>query len=210
VVDSGGGYHLYWLLRDPVIIADEHKREYLQSVQARWVDFVGSDPGAKDLARVLRLPGTHNRKPSYGPDFPEVRFLRVFWDKVYRLVDLTHLLPPDTRPTTAARVVQRLKNNAPRPEIPQDDAKLLELARNARNGAKFARLFDRGDIGGYASQSEADAALCAILAFWTGGDVSRIDALFRLSALFRPDKWDSIHVKGKTYGAATIERTMAL
>lgn len=208
VIDSGGGYHLYWLLRDPVTITNDN-RERLASVQSRWVDFVGSDPGAKDLARVLRLPGTQNRKPTYGPDFPEVRLLRVFWDKVYRLTDLTHLLPPVARKTAASEAIRRLTETK-RSDPPTDDGKLLDLARNARNGAKFAALYDRGDTSGYNSQSEADAALCAILAFWTGGDLSRIDALFRLSALFRPDKWDSVRVKGKTYGAATIERAATL
>ncbi len=62
VVRSGGGYHLYWLLDEPwhmdrPDILDEAKR-----LQADWVAFVGGDEGAKDLARVLRLPGTKNYK----------------------------------------------------------------------------------------------------------------------------------------------------
>jgi primase-polymerase (primpol)-like protein len=64
---------------------------------------------------------------------------------------------------------------------------LLEAARAAANGTKFTRLW-AGDIGGYPSRSEADLALCSMLAFWTGPDPARIDRLFRQSRLLRP-KW---------------------
>jgi IS5 family transposase len=45
-------------------------------------------------------------------------------------------------------------------------------------GAKFSALW-RGDFSAYRSQSEADQALCNYLRFWTGGDVVRMDHLFR-------------------------------
>lgn len=44
------------------------------------------------------------------------------------------------------------------------------------------------DVDGW-GRSEADAALCSHLAFWTGRDCARIDNLFRASGLMR-DKWD--------------------
>jgi hypothetical protein len=70
------------------------------------------------------------------------------------------------------------------------DQELLERAFKAGNGAKFQKLYG-GDWSGYPSQSEADFALCNLLAFWTGPDVGRIDALFRGSGLMRP-KWDRV------------------
>lgn len=91
----------------------------------------------------------------------------------------------------------------PRPTNLADD-ELLEKARTATNGAKFSQLWS-GRTDGYSSQSEADLALCDMLAFWTGGDAARMDALFRSSDLFRP-KWDERHYGGgQTYGAHTIE-----
>jgi putative DNA primase/helicase len=90
-----------------------------------------------------------------------------------------------------------------------EDEVLLSKARAAKNGDRFRALFDEGDLSGYHSQSEADLALCDRLTFWTNGDTVRIDQLFRRSALFRP-KWDERHfADGRTYGAATIEKTMA-
>ena len=86
-----------------------------------------------------------------------------------------------------------------------DDATLIARAQAARNGQKFASLW-RGDAGGYASRSEADLALCGILAFWTGGETSRIDRLFRASGLMR-EKWDEPRGDA-TYGARTIARAL--
>jgi len=92
---------------------------------------------------------------------------------------------------------------------PLDDDDLLERARQARNGDRFRRLFDDGDLTDHPSQSEADLALCARLAFWTNGDAAQMDRLFRRSKLFRP-KWDESHsTDGHTYGDITIARAIA-
>jgi hypothetical protein len=68
------------------------------------------------------------------------------------------------------------------------DSDLLAWASRAKNGAKFSALFS-GDTSGYPSGSEADAALLAILAFWTGGDAERMERLFGGSELARRGKW---------------------
>ncbi|WP_449271634.1 phage NrS-1 polymerase family protein, partial [Haloferax profundi] len=56
--------------------------------------------------------------------------------------------------------------------------------------------------------SEADMALCCLLAFWTGGDTKQMDTMFRQSGLLRA-KWDEVHyADGSTYGGKTIERAI--
>jgi putative DNA primase/helicase len=65
-----------------------------------------------------------------------------------------------------------------KPSISLGHSELLMKARSARNGAAFARLFAGNWEGDYASQSEADMALCCHLAFWTGRDAGRMDALY--------------------------------
>jgi putative DNA primase/helicase len=93
-------------------------------------------------------------------------------------------------------------------DIDLEDEDLLEKARNASNGEKFERLWN-GNMGGYDSHSEADMALCCLLAFWTGGDQTQMDQLFRQSELHR-EKWDEVHyADGSTYGEKTIERSIA-
>lgn len=75
-----------------------------------------------------------------------------------------------------------------REPVPLSDLTLIEKARSARNGSEFAQLWE-GDISAYPSHSEADLALCNMLAFWTNGDAARMDRLFRQSGLYRDDKW---------------------
>jgi putative DNA primase/helicase len=94
----------------------------------------------------------------------------------------------------------------PRP-INLDDTDLLRLAEAAANGPKFSQLWS-GNFSGYPSQSEADMALCDLLAFWAGGDAGRMDRMFRSSGLMRP-KWDERHYGGgQTYGDHTIEEAL--
>ncbi len=89
--------------------------------------------------------------------------------------------------------------------LPDDE--LLRRARGAAHGDGFDRLW-RGDASAYPSHSEADLALACHLAFWTGGDLTRMDALFRQSGLYRP-KWDKKHYSsGATYGATTLDRAL--
>jgi len=104
----------------------------------------------------------------------------------------------DESPTTGASDV----------DVDLEDEDLLEKARNASNGEKFERLWN-GNTVGYDSQSEADMALCCLLAFWTGGDRTQMEQLFRQSGLLR-EKWDEVHyADGSTYGEKTIERAIA-
>lgn len=67
VVDSGGGYHLYWLFPEPFLLVSDEDRRAAMEQQAAWVEHVGADPASKDLARVLRVPGTRNIKYQPAP-----------------------------------------------------------------------------------------------------------------------------------------------
>ncbi len=91
--------------------------------------------------------------------------------------------------------------------LPMSEHDLIQKARNAKDGAKFWALWN-GDTSGYVSQSEAELALCTLLAFWTGKDAHQIDRLFRQSRMYREEKWDRNARSGETYGAGTIARAL--
>jgi putative DNA primase/helicase len=91
IVDSGGGYHCYWLLSVPWVLTNDEEREQARKLQAAWVMLVDSDADSKDLARVLRLPGTFNHK--YDPPRP-VTVVRADFDLLYELDDLATLAAP--------------------------------------------------------------------------------------------------------------------
>ncbi len=82
----------------------------------------------------------------------------------------------------------KVKYSAKRDGNKQDFDIVCNL-RKQKNGEKFSKLYDKGDFSDYGSQSEADAALCAMIAFRTGPDPPAIDELFRGSALYR-EKWE--------------------
>ncbi len=101
---------------------------------------------------------------------------------------------------------QSKSNGQPSGPIDASDDELLDKARNARNGSgdKFKKLFDQGDISDYPSPSEADQALCNLLAFWTGRDANRMETLFGRSALGKRDKW----LKRSDYRGWTLDKAI--
>lgn len=73
VVETKNGFHVYWLLYDPIFLSElnpkqqeDIKLQYRQVEEAILARFDG-DPGAKDVARVLRVPGTHHQKDPLNP-----------------------------------------------------------------------------------------------------------------------------------------------
>lgn len=101
-------------------------------------------------------------------------------------------------PKVAPKVVQ---------PVDLSDMEIIDKARNCKTGTLFQLLWSGQWEGVYSSQSEADLALCNMLAFWTQRDESRIDSLFRRSGLMRP-KWDM--KRGTyTYGQNTVGKAVA-
>jgi putative DNA primase/helicase len=124
----------------------------------------------------------------------------------------------ESRQEQLERVVQRVfgssaaesenghgtNGSAPKPNGLADDA-LIQKALSASNGERFSRLWS-GDTSGYGSHSEADLALCGMLAFWTGGDPIRMDLLFRASGLYR-EKWERADYREGTISEALDGKT---
>ena len=83
------------------------------------------------------------------------------------------------------------------PVVNKKAERIIQELRNQRNGEKFSKLFDQGILDGCDSPSEADAALCAVVAFRAGNDAALIDTIFRQSALYR-EKWEREDYREKT------------
>jgi P4 family phage/plasmid primase-like protien len=68
VIDSGGGIHAYWLFHEPVSIAadsreDQEAGEAIEAILKHLARVFAGDTSVCELARIMRLPGTHNHKP---------------------------------------------------------------------------------------------------------------------------------------------------
>jgi putative DNA primase/helicase len=85
------------------------------------------------------------------------------------------------------------------------EQEIMDIMLRSKVGAKIRPLMD-GDISAYASQSEADLALCNYSAFFSGRDAQMIDNIFRQSGLMR-DKWDERRGQS-TYGEITIKKAI--
>jgi len=157
------------------------------------------------------LPGPNNRK---GP-------LEMYESGRYFTLTGEHLDGTPTEIHERQDVLERLyrhvfkiekassATNGHKPQTaPLDvgDEDLLALAKQAKNGEKFSRLWS-GDTSDYAGDdSRADLALCSLLAFWTDGDTERMDHLFRQSGLMR-EKWNRHDYRERTFNRVLEGRT---
>lgn len=108
------------------------------------------------------------------------------------------------------RTKSKSKASTPAEQIPLQPCtssaqEVIDRASRSRQGQKFAALY-AGDTTGYNSNSEADMALCNMLAFWCQGDLQLMDEIFRSSGLMR-EKWDRKQ-SGTTYGAITLQKAI--
>lgn len=103
--DSGGGYQAVWLIDETVLVTDANRTDTAH-IQKEWVRLIGGDPAVSDLNRVLRLPGSVNRKPKYGPYGHAVTFAWCDLKLTYTYPVLAALLPelPEAMPNKPRRV----------------------------------------------------------------------------------------------------------
>lgn len=117
-VTSGGGWHSYWFLREPIDLTNGGAAEAKVALR-RLVTFLQGDLSAAEPARVLRLPGTLNHK--YAPPRPVV-LEHVDPDRRYALDEILAVLPQHVAPVPAEA----------RPALPE------VIASGGRNDALFS------------------------------------------------------------------------
>jgi len=182
--------------------------EVITAVES-YTEVSPSETGIRIFAKAELPPG--RRKGGHFEIYDDVRFFTVTGkhlkdtpltveprQKELEQIYFKAFPPPETEP----------QKTVPPPSNENLDEAIIERAFKAKNGAKFKLLWE-GNTAGYPSQSEADLALCTMLAFWMRKNPTSVDRLFRKSKLFRP-KWDKSHSSdGKTYGEMTVEKAIA-
>ena len=168
-----------------------------------------SGTGVHILLFSPELPGPRRRKgrlEMYGPGSP--RFFTVTGDHLPGTPATCNMRPE----ALGSFYAQHLADPVPAPQggsaaspvaLDLSEADLLQVAFHAANGAKIRALFEeRGRDGG----SEGDAALCALLAFYSGGDAGLLERLMRASQRARP-KWQSLR-GGETWIARECRKAV--
>ncbi len=210
IVSSGYGLHVYWLFESPVRMDTEEQQQQKQQAKKLLVEWqqafrnVWKAKGWKldvthNLDRLLRIPGTYNHKrggkrlvkpfggasgQKYTPEALREALESLPVPQEVTEIDFDNLPVPSTpqmtRMDTGARAAPVISDEW---SLDLSDSDLLQKAREAKDGEKFTRLFDKGDSADFKSESEADQALLCLLAYWTGRDRMRMQRLFLTSAL---------------------------
>ena len=204
IVDSGSGFHLKWLLREPFKLSEETREQditRIEKVQRHLLKYFKADQAVSDIGHPLGLPYTVNSR--YNPP----RLVQIIFDDFklkYNLSDFETFFQDceDADDETTEE-----EDTEPHTSLLSDE-EVLERAGKAGNAAKFNSLMAGKWEGLYETQSEADMALCMVLAFWCNRDAEQMDRLFRTSGLYRK-KWNQRNGAG-TYGSRTIKAAIAL
>ncbi len=89
VVHSGHGHHVYWMLSEAIDLTVDGARENVEALLRQSADLVGGDLQVCEVARLMRLPGSHNSK--FEGEFLPVEVLELN-GKRYHLEDLAEML----------------------------------------------------------------------------------------------------------------------
>lgn len=193
VVESGNGYHAYWVLNESIDVDDTNRDELIKTVEGihrRIHQDYDSDPAGIDVLRLLRLPGHEHRKQ---PDHPfMVSVVVENEDTKYTLEELKEAIPP---------LIKEEKVAVPG-SLSGDKQERLEKMLQKDH---IKRLYD-GDTSNYGDDvSKADSALCFHLAFWFEKDAQVMEEVWLQSPLGQREKTQ----ERKDYRDRTIEHAIA-
>lgn len=216
VVHSGHGLQAWYLFDKPIAVSTQSQKVKGSRMLKGLVDLVNIKAAPKgwkfdpvgDLARVMRIPGTFNRKSNPAP----VRLLKesgarynpIFLEELIRFELPTEELAQLPGSDIAAYSPFDAEIETP---VQFSDENVLMMAEKRHND-KFSSLFYRGDVSMFGGdQSRADLSLCDMLAY-SSSLPAQVDRLFRQSALMR-SKWDERHgTDGSTYGQMTVDKAV--
>ena len=114
---------------------------------------------------------------------------------------------PDAQPALDKLIIdyqnakgKKKQKSTARPTTQKSDADIIETLKGGKQANKFNALWQGRWEPLYNSQSEADLALCNIIAFHAN-DKTQVDSLFRQSALYR-EKWERKDYRTETLNKA--------
>src|SRR5260221_8638420 len=111
ILDSGGGWHAYWILSKPLLLTDPSSRDYAAHLLRGLFCALGADPEyVKSVASIMRLPDSVNTKPERGGAV--VTVIEFALDRRYPISDFAWL-------EARAELPKKLLNQAEHPPLPR-------------------------------------------------------------------------------------------
>ncbi len=157
IIDSGGGWHGYWLLEEPFHIQSETDRQKIAGILRGLFSALGGDPEyVKTVAGIMRLPDSVNTKPERGDVV--VTVIESHPEPRYALATFTWLESQPHQASFDGLKVVTLNGNGHHPLPPRTESYLASGAANgSRNTELFAAACQMRDAG--YSQSDAEREL---------------------------------------------------
>ena len=153
IVHSGGGYHCYWVLLNPVKVMLIGLDNIESINRALSASLVGDT--ATDISRLLRVPGTFNLKI---PDNPRPVTVESYSGKRYQYEDFAHLVKSDDhKGKSAGPTIGTSPSISWAAAVNPIDADSLPISE------KIKSLIKQGNCCRYISRSHADFAVITSL-----------------------------------------------
>ncbi|MEQ8673768.1 MAG: hypothetical protein RLP44_29945 [Aggregatilineales bacterium] len=158
ILDSGGGWHSYWLLDEPFLLeTDKDKQKTSQIMQGLFSVLSGDEGYVKSVASIMRLPSTINTKP----ERLNARVQIIEWhpERRYSLSNF-EWLEVKPKPQNGYMSTFSTNGNGQHPLPPRTEQYLASGAVDgSRNAELFAAACQLRDAGH--SQSDAERELVA-------------------------------------------------
>jgi putative DNA primase/helicase len=153
LVHTGGGFHCYWVLINPLKVAD-YGLETLEGINKGLSSVLGAD-STHDIGHVFRVPGTYNFKE---PDHPRLAEVVSISGRKYSFEDFAPFKsdPKETKRETNPKPAS-LAEQAPMTAPSNLSIENLPVSEKVKN------LILHGNDGTYLSRSEADMAVITAL-----------------------------------------------
>jgi hypothetical protein len=147
IVDSGGGWHGYWLLDDPFLLnSHEDKQRIAKILHGLFTVLDGDEAYVKSVASVMRLPESINTKPQR--DNAPVQVVDWQPERRYPLDTFAWLESQPRQPSFDGLKVVTLNGNGHHPLPPRTETYLASGATDGnRNSELFAAACQMRDAG---------------------------------------------------------------
>jgi putative DNA primase/helicase len=174
---SGGGFHCYWVLKNPVKVSDVGVKE-LESINRYFLKALKADTGTHNLDRVLRIPGTYNFK------LDKPRLVNVF-DSNGPLYDFD-----DLKQYITVEEPKNKKGNTPSANKNLVSVDWDESIEKLPVSDKMKKLITNGNDGSYPSRSEPDSAVVTALIHkgFEKSQISKIFEKYKIGEKYREQK----------------------
>lgn len=123
IVETKNGLHVYWMLKTPVYLKDlnpqqqENMLRQYRNIEEAIIKKYDGDPGAKDVSRVLRVPGTIHQKNPNNPFTCKIVHAALGDECLYSWTEMREAFMKPGQPDGWAVAQTEREENAITPEV---------------------------------------------------------------------------------------------